>query len=169
MPYFSVNFWMNWGRVQLYSFTCWYIVAPRFPWWLSSEESVCNAGDVGSIPGSGRFPEERNGSPLQYSWLGNPMDRGAWWAAVHGVARIKHDWLSNNLLSQHHFLEKTVLSPTEMSWLLWLLLSFEIRKYKSFIFFLLFQGCLGYFGCLACTYEFWNSFVNFCSIFRYIE
>ena len=50
-----------------------------------------DAGDVGSIPGSGRFPEERNGSPLQYSWLGNPMDRGAWWAAVHGVARIKHD------------------------------------------------------------------------------
>ena len=44
-----------------------------------------NAGDLGSIPGSGRSPGEGNGNPLQYSCLGNPMDRGAWWAAVHGV------------------------------------------------------------------------------------
>ena len=46
-----------------------------------------NAGDMGSIPGSGRSPGEGNGNPLQCSWLGNPMDRGAWQAAVHGVAR----------------------------------------------------------------------------------
>ena len=45
-----------------------------------------NEGDASSIPGSGRFPEERNGNRLQYSCLGNPMDRGAWWATVHGVA-----------------------------------------------------------------------------------
>ena len=45
------------------------------------------AGDVGSIPGSGRSPEEGNDNPLQYSCLENPMDRGAWWAAVHGVAK----------------------------------------------------------------------------------
>ena len=44
-----------------------------------------NAGDEGSIPRSGRSPEG-NGNPLQYSCLGNPMDRGAWWAIVHGVA-----------------------------------------------------------------------------------
>jgi len=43
-----------------------------------------SAGDVGSIPGSGRFPGEGNGNPLQYSYLGNPMDRGAWWDTVHG-------------------------------------------------------------------------------------
>ena len=43
-------------------------------------------GDLGSIPGSGRSPIEGNGSPLQYSCLENPMDRGAWWATVHGVA-----------------------------------------------------------------------------------
>ena len=42
---------------------------------------------LGSIPGSGRSPGGGNGSPLQYSCLGNPMDRGAWWAAVHGVAK----------------------------------------------------------------------------------
>ena len=45
------------------------------------------AGDLGSIPGSGRSPGEGNGNPLQYSCLGNPMDRGAWWATVHGVAK----------------------------------------------------------------------------------
>ena len=50
-----------------------------------------NAGDVGSIPESGRFPGEGNGNPLQYSCLGNPMDRGAWWATVHGPQRVGHD------------------------------------------------------------------------------
>ena len=47
-----------------------------------------NAGDVGLIPGSGRSPGEGNGIPLQYFCLENPMDRGAWQATVHGVARI---------------------------------------------------------------------------------
>ena len=46
-----------------------------------------NAGDVGSNPGLGRSPGEGNGNPLQYSCLGNPMDRGAWWATVHGVTK----------------------------------------------------------------------------------
>ena len=46
-----------------------------------------NAEDVGSIPGPGRSPEEGNGNPLQYSYLENPMDRGVWWAAVHGVTK----------------------------------------------------------------------------------
>ena len=47
--------------------------------------SAYNAGDLGSIPGSGRSPGEGNGDPLQYSCLENPMDREAWWAIVHGV------------------------------------------------------------------------------------
>ena len=46
-----------------------------------------NAGDTGLISRLGRSPGERNGSPLQYSCLGNPMDRGAWWAAVPGVSK----------------------------------------------------------------------------------
>ena len=53
-----------------------------------------NAGDikdVGSIPELGRSPGRRNGNPLQYSCLGNPMDRGAWQATVHGVARVGRD------------------------------------------------------------------------------
>ena len=47
------------------------------------KESDCNAGDLGSIPGSGRFPGEGNGNPLQYSCLENPMGRGAWWASAY--------------------------------------------------------------------------------------
>ena len=46
-----------------------------------------NAGDVGLIPGLGRSPGEGNGNPSQYSCLGNPMDRGAWGATAHGVAK----------------------------------------------------------------------------------
>ena len=46
-----------------------------------------NAGDLGPIPGSERSPGEGNGNPLQYSCVENPMDRGAWWATVHGVAK----------------------------------------------------------------------------------
>ena len=46
-----------------------------------------SAEDMGSISGSGRSPDEGNGNPLWYSRLGNPMDRGAWWATVHGIAK----------------------------------------------------------------------------------
>ena len=49
----------------------------------------CNAGDLGSIPGSGRSPGERNGNPLQSSCLENPIDRGAWWATVHRVTKSR--------------------------------------------------------------------------------
>ena len=55
------------------------------------KNSPDNAGDAGSIPGSGRSPGEGNSNPLQYSCLENPMDRRAWQATVHGVARVGHD------------------------------------------------------------------------------
>ena len=58
----------------------------EFPGGSDSKESACNAGDVSSIPGLGRSPGEGNGYPFQYSCLENSMDRGAWWATVHGVA-----------------------------------------------------------------------------------
>ena len=48
-----------------------------------------NAGDVGSIPGSGRSPGERNGNPVQYSCLENPMDSGAWGATAYGAAKSR--------------------------------------------------------------------------------
>ena len=62
-----------------------------FPGGAEVKVSACNMGDLGSIPGSGRSPGEGNGNPLQYSRLENPMDRGAWWATVHGSQRVGHD------------------------------------------------------------------------------
>ena len=57
--------------------------------WLKNppkmQETTCSAGDLGLIPGPGRFPAEGNGNPLQYSCLEKSMDRGAWWAIVHGI------------------------------------------------------------------------------------
>ena len=56
-----------------------------FPCGLDGKESACKGGDQGSIPGSGRSPEEGNGNPLQYTCLEISMDGGAWWPTVHGV------------------------------------------------------------------------------------
>ena len=58
-----------------------------FPVGSAGKESACNAGELGLTPGLGRSPGERNGYPLQYSGLENSMDRKAWWASVHGVAK----------------------------------------------------------------------------------
>ena len=58
-----------------------------FPSGSYGKESACNAGNLGSISGSGRSPGEGNGNPLQYSCLENPVDREAWHVAVHGVAK----------------------------------------------------------------------------------
>ena len=55
--------------------------------WLSGKKSACNAGDSGSISGSRRSPGEESGNPLQYFRMGNSVDRGAWQATVHGVAK----------------------------------------------------------------------------------
>ena len=63
------------------------ILLKGFPGISDGKESACNAGDPGSIPGSGRFPGGGNGNPLQYSCLGNPMEGGSWWATVHGVTK----------------------------------------------------------------------------------
>ena len=67
-----------------------------FPGGSDSKESVCNAGEPGSIPGSGRSRGEGNGCPVQYSCLENSMDGGAWQATVHGVAKSQTQlkWLS---------------------------------------------------------------------------
>ena len=72
----------------------------------SGKESTCNAGDsgdVGLIPGSGRSPGGRHGKTLQYSYLENPMDRGAWWTTVHKVAK---SWTWLKQLSMNAFLNK---------------------------------------------------------------
>ena len=70
--------------------------------------SACNAGDPGSIPGSGRSPGEGNGNPLQFSCLGSPMDRGAWWATAHRVARVGHDLVTKSPPSTSKLLPQPV-------------------------------------------------------------
>ena len=55
---------------------------------------ACRAGDTASVPGSERSLGEGNGNSLQNSWLANPMDRGAWWATVHGSQRVRHDLMT---------------------------------------------------------------------------
>ena len=60
-----------------------------FPGSSEVKASACNTGELGSIPGLGRSPGEGNGNPLQYSCLENPMDRGAWWAILQGVAKSR--------------------------------------------------------------------------------
>ena len=73
----------------------------NFPGGSDGKASACNAGHLGSIPGLGRSPGEENGNPPQYSCLENPMDRGAWWAMVHGVAK---SWTRQKQLSPQHTL-----------------------------------------------------------------
>ena len=77
--------------MYIYIYICickygYYIFYFGLPWWFSSKESACTAGD-GLIPGSGRSPGGGNDNPLWYSCLGNPMDRGAWWAIAHEVTK----------------------------------------------------------------------------------
>ena len=60
-----------------------------FPGGSDGKVSAYNAGDLGSIPESGRSPGEGNGNPLQYSCPENPMDRGAWWTTVHGITKSR--------------------------------------------------------------------------------
>ena len=70
----------------------------NFPGGSDGKASAYNAGDLGSIPGSGRSPGEGNGNLLQCSCLENPRDGGAWWAAVYGVAQ---SWTRLKRLSTH--------------------------------------------------------------------
>ena len=79
-----------------------------FPHSSVGKESANNAGDPGSIPGSGRSPGKGNGNPLHYSCLENPMDRGAWQAIVHGVARVGHDLATKPLQPYIHITITTV-------------------------------------------------------------
>ena len=75
-----------------------------------SKESACNEGDSGLIPASGRSPGEGNGNPLQHSCLENPMDRGAWWATVHGSEKVRHDWVTNRTHARAHTHTHTLLN-----------------------------------------------------------
>ena len=82
-----------------------YYVRPKEPPGSPSssvvKESACNVGDPGSIPGSRRSPGEGKGKPLQYSYLGNPMDRGSWQATVFG-GRKSQAWPGDQAHTKHH-------------------------------------------------------------------
>ena len=73
------------------------------PWCSEDKVSARKEGDLGSISGSGRSPGEGSGNSLQYSWLENPMDRGAWWATVHGPQRVGHNWATSLSLSPSYY------------------------------------------------------------------
>ena len=69
----------------------------NFPSDSDGKEFACNAENTGAIPGLGRSPGETDGDPVQYSWMENSMDREAWWATVHGVAK------SQTQMNEFHF------------------------------------------------------------------
>ena len=71
----------NFFKISLLFWALW------LPWCLGRKEFTCLVGDVGSIPGLGRSPGNRDGIPFQYSCLENITDRGVWWATVHRVTK----------------------------------------------------------------------------------
>ena len=73
-----------------------------FPGGSDGKESACNVGDLGSIPGSGRFPGEGNGNPLQHSCLENSMGRGAFQVTVHGIAKSQTPVSDFTFISFHY-------------------------------------------------------------------
>ena len=103
----------GWGRIK------WCLHDLIFPGGSDCKASAYNAGDLGSILGSGRSPGEGNGNLLQYSCLENPMDRGAWWTTVHGVAeswtRLSNFTFTIGVSSTHHHLVRTNCLPHPFS------------------------------------------------------
>ena len=83
-----------------------------FPGSSDGKESACNTRDQGLISGSGRSTEG-NGNPLQYSCLKNPMDRRAWWATIHGVTRVGHDWMTDTFT---FYVPEVALGKAKKDW-----------------------------------------------------
>ena len=86
-----------------------------FPDGSEGKESSCNVGDTGDlglIPESGRYPGEGNGYPLQYSCLENRMDRGAWWAKVHGVTKSQTRLSDSTAVRLQSLSPSVALSPS---------------------------------------------------------
>ena len=107
----------------VYCFIFWCSMTPRLPWWLRGKESTCQCRRCRRprlTPGSRRSPGEGNGNPLQYSCLGNPMDRGAWWAIVYEITRVGHNLATNHHHLWFHMFNKrynllfTPTNPTEL-------------------------------------------------------
>ena len=90
-----------------------------FPGGSVVKNPPANVGDSGSISGCGKSPREGNGNPLQYSCLGNPMDRGAWRATVRGVVRVRHDLVTKQQHQISHCIQALhLLYPSLCQWTL---------------------------------------------------
>ena len=88
-------------------------LAWSFPGGSNGKEFACNVGDQGSIPGSEGYPEKGKGNPLQYSCLENFMDRGVWWATVHGVTKSHTtERLTHTCTRAHTYNLAWILAPT---------------------------------------------------------
>ena len=118
-PSFFTNFY--WSIVALQccvSCTC--MAKWGFPHSSVHKESACSAGDLGPIPGSGRAPGERNGNPLQYPCLENPIDRGAWWAAVDGVAKsraqLSNEHTAKSISYTYTRVPSFIRCPSQLVW-----------------------------------------------------
>ena len=105
------------GESVHFSNMCYLLVHQSFTGGSGCKTSAYNVGDLGLIPGSGRSPGEGNGNPLQYSCLDNPMDTGAWQAAVHGVAKSRTGLSDFTFTFYFHALEKEM--ATHSSVLAW--------------------------------------------------
>ena len=104
--------------------------------WINGKESACNAGDArdtSSVPRSGRSPGGRHGKPLQYSCLENSMDRGAWWAAFHGISQSQAwlKWLSMHARRASSLLVFPFSGFPGYSCCLFFYVNFSIRLYIS--------------------------------------
>ena len=99
-----------------------------FPGGLVVKESSCQTGDTGLTPGLGRSHGEWNGNPLQYSCLGNPIDRGAWWATVHGITK---SWIQ---LSESPSVMSDSLRPHGLTYTAHWILQARILEWVAFPF-----------------------------------
>ena len=93
----------KWHGVVLRLTSSYYATNEGLPGFSGGKESAWDTGDPGSIPELGISPGEGNGNPLQYSCLGNPMNRGAWWATIHSVA--ESDTTEQLTQQQHKFVQ----------------------------------------------------------------
>ena len=112
-----------------------------------SKESACSAGDLGLIPGLGRFPGEGNGNPLQHPCLENFMDRGAGWAAVHGVTK------SSAQLSDQHLFTYLEINIFTSKWSEWISFSFSVTTMwrlnsTNYFYFKILLVYIHYYHCL---------------------
>ena len=114
------------GTITLFIWLCHVHIWRQLTQWWRIACDAGASGDVASIPGSGTSPGEGNGHPLQYSCLENPTDRGVWWATVHGVQWVGHDWcdiahnffVSLTVTSTDHAYNRCLIKVCSIKWLL---------------------------------------------------